>query len=467
MSAPLSGSADSSPAEGFYPDPSIPGYIRYWSGTAWVPGTSRPAPAEGEPLPAPPTGFAPAAAPALAAPVPPTPRRAEPTPPGAPLPEETGPMFLDQEPAPREARPEATDPRTARGARAPWDGTGGPVIPAVRDPRVAAEPAPEARTSDGPPPATGRGARPGGTIQLRTNGSPPAAASPAPQQPWAEPRAAAREAPPRAQEALRPRATRSPRAQEASRAPEVRRTPEARRAPEARAPETKQPVLPPVPERHALPAPAPEQERPATGWAQQVHQLARQQPAAQGGESPAPWKPPKDDPFLRAARERQGRPAPLGRRLLARIVDSVVLGALVGAVALPLWVRATDHIDAKVQQAKQSGQTVTVWLLDGTTGPYLGIVLAVLLVGGLVYEALPTAKWGRTLGKKLCGVRVLDIESHDTPSFGAALRRWLVYGGLGAVAVGVLGALWCLFDRPWRQCWHDKAARTFVASTGR
>ncbi|PAU48446.1 DUF2510 domain-containing protein, partial [Streptomyces albireticuli] len=47
MSAPHSGSADSSPVEGFYPDPSIPGYIRYWSGTAWVPGTSRPAPAEG------------------------------------------------------------------------------------------------------------------------------------------------------------------------------------------------------------------------------------------------------------------------------------------------------------------------------------------------------------------------------------------------------------------------------------
>ncbi|WP_245996498.1 DUF2510 domain-containing protein [Streptomyces armeniacus] len=39
---------------GFYPDPSIPGYIRYWDGTAWVPGTSRPEPREGEPMPQPP-----------------------------------------------------------------------------------------------------------------------------------------------------------------------------------------------------------------------------------------------------------------------------------------------------------------------------------------------------------------------------------------------------------------------------
>ncbi|RSS63345.1 DUF2510 domain-containing protein, partial [Streptomyces sp. WAC06614] len=29
--------------EGYYPDPSIPGYIRYWNGSSWVPGTSRPA----------------------------------------------------------------------------------------------------------------------------------------------------------------------------------------------------------------------------------------------------------------------------------------------------------------------------------------------------------------------------------------------------------------------------------------
>jgi hypothetical protein len=27
-----------------------------------------------------------------------------------------------------------------------------------------------------------------------------------------------------------------------------------------------------------------------------------------------------------------------------------------------------------------------------------------------------------------------------------------------------VGVAWCLFDRPWRQCWHDKAAHTFVAA---
>jgi hypothetical protein len=34
------------PPAGYYADPSIPGYIRYWDGTEWVAGTSQPAPEE-------------------------------------------------------------------------------------------------------------------------------------------------------------------------------------------------------------------------------------------------------------------------------------------------------------------------------------------------------------------------------------------------------------------------------------
>jgi hypothetical protein len=35
---------ESSPRPGYYPDPSVPGYIRYWDGSKWVPGTSKPMP---------------------------------------------------------------------------------------------------------------------------------------------------------------------------------------------------------------------------------------------------------------------------------------------------------------------------------------------------------------------------------------------------------------------------------------
>ncbi|MYV51913.1 RDD family protein, partial [Streptomyces sp. SID3212] len=229
----------------------------------------------------------------------------------------------------------------------------------------------------------------------------------------------------------------------------------------------KQPPQPsPQQAQQARPSQQPQQARqaPAGGgsasWAQQVHQLA--QPA--GDQPVVPWKPPVSDPFLQAAQaQAAARPGGLGKRLVARLIDTLVLGAIVGAVALPLAAKARTHVDEKIEAAKQTGETVTVWLLDSTTAGYLGAVLGALLVVGVLYEALPTAKWGRTLGKKLCGLQVRDIESHEAPTFGAALRRWLVYGVLGLLAVGVLNVLWCLFDRPWRQCWHDKAAHTFVA----
>ncbi len=444
------------PREGYYPDPSIPGYIRYWSGTAWVPGTSRPAPAEGEPMPAPPASVAAAPLPALAAPVPPTPRPA-PRATGGQAPDETGPVFLDEEPEPAPARAEAPavwqadaarqdgfggekDRRVSWGGTPEGQGDGGgkdgngpaPVLPKARDPRLPDTPAKEPAA----PPAGGTGAPGQGTLTLRPKPHGAAPGGPPAPLPAAEPRPAA--APAAAQAA--PTAWNGPRAQEAPAEPEAASLPARRR------------------ESAPVPADRPRQ----VGWAQQVQQLAQQQPPG-GAEAALAWKPPKDDPFLLAA-QAQGRPAALGRRLAARLLDTVVLGGAVGAVAAPLWGKSVEHIDAKLEEARQSGETVTVWLLDGTTGTYLAIVLAVLLVGGVLYEALPTAKWGRTLGKKLFGVRVLDIESHDTVRFGAALRRWLVYGVLGVLAVGVFNVLWCLFDRPWRQCWHDKAARTFVAA---
>lgn len=136
------------------------------------------------------------------------------------------------------------------------------------------------------------------------------------------------------------------------------------------------------------------------------------------------------------------------------------------AVALPLLPKARDHIQAKIEQAEQAGVNTQIWLIDGTTGLYLAMVVGALLLFGVVYEALPNARWGRTLGKKLCGLRVLSMEEQEPPGYGRALLRWLVYGVLAALLIGVVNLLWALFDKPWRQCWHDKAAGTFTAEGG-
>jgi uncharacterized RDD family membrane protein YckC len=126
--------------------------------------------------------------------------------------------------------------------------------------------------------------------------------------------------------------------------------------------------------------------------------------------------------------------------------------------------RSVEHVQAKLEAARLSGEKVTVWLVDGTTGVHLAVVLAVLVLAGLLLEVLPTSRTGRTPGKKMLGLQVRDIEGHEPPSFGTAFLRWAVATLPTLLLVGVVGHLWALVDRPWRQAWHDKAAHTFVAA---
>ncbi|MYQ47100.1 DUF2510 domain-containing protein, partial [Streptomyces sp. SID4985] len=107
MSAPTPAHGDDRPREGYYPDPSIPGYVRYWNGAAWMPGTSRPAPADGEPL-TPPPGTRPAT-PAVV--------------------EETGPHFFDEEPPTGSpAWDTSASPADTFLSRRPTPGPGAPPV---------------------------------------------------------------------------------------------------------------------------------------------------------------------------------------------------------------------------------------------------------------------------------------------------------------------------------------------------
>ncbi|MEU0029916.1 RDD family protein [Streptomyces sp. NPDC006335] len=548
MSAPTPAPGDDRPREGYYPDPSIPGYVRYWNGASWVPGTSRPAPADGEPL-APPAGAGSGPAPV----------------------EETGPHFFDEDPAEAPPQPgtqhgSRPEPASAWAAdRAHQAGFGGdqdrrvswgspqaaaqaqqgvpqgvpqqgaqhgpqgpqgaqhgaPHAPQGADPRV---PGPARPAGSAPVQPDGHAARTDGTATIPpaepdedggtrvfrrpTAGSGGAgtaqqsddgtmkfrALSPRTAQQGTGPGAQSGSTPPPAYSG--PTAQGGPGAgaqpSTASEAPGFGAgKAAAERAAAAGAvgpqgpasaaatalPGPQQPVpasgpqtAPPGVPQQAVAAQAPGVQAAATpmsagpgggqpSWAQQVHRLA-----GPDEEQPAPWKPPVEDIFQAAARRQaSARPAGLGKRLAARLLDTLVVGAVTAVAAVPLGTKAADHVNEKIDAAKLSGETVTVWLLDGTTSVYLGIVVAVLLVTGVLYEALPTAKWGRTLGKKLLGLEVRDIEAHEPPSFGGALRRWLVYSVPGLLGIGLVGVAWCLFDRPWHQCWHDKAAHTFVA----
>ncbi|WP_405015500.1 RDD family protein [Kitasatospora sp. NBC_01539] len=160
--------------------------------------------------------------------------------------------------------------------------------------------------------------------------------------------------------------------------------------------------------------------------------------------------------------------AGLGRRCAARIVDMLVSAVVAAAAGVPLAASAAAHVREKVEQARAAstlaGREVTVWLVDGVVIGKVGVLVGVLVVLGVLYEVLPTARTGRTLGKRLVRIRVVDVRRPGgggrPPSSGRSLWRWIVRQT--AVLLLPLALPWVLLDRRSRRGWHDRAAGTRV-----
>ena len=155
-----------------------------------------------------------------------------------------------------------------------------------------------------------------------------------------------------------------------------------------------------------------------------VHRTRRQQRALR--------RPPRPLP---------GVPATLGRRLAARLIDlATVLVAVAGLIA------------------------VAVRGLPTAPGSDV-LELSLFLVVLLGYESLTVAAFGRTLGKWIMDLRVMNVNGYRVAWWSAAARAGLPYV-LNVVTFGIFG-MWCYLspimdDGEWRRGWHDRVARTVV-----
>jgi uncharacterized RDD family membrane protein YckC len=136
-------------------------------------------------------------------------------------------------------------------------------------------------------------------------------------------------------------------------------------------------------------------------------------------------------------------PAALQRRVAAFLIDQIMLFAVVIGIGLAAGVRRGEADD--------------------------GAVLAISLLGVVVavaYHAIGVARFGRTLGKHLLGLRVVSTPQGAPVTMSYAALRALVPSA--AVLLPVIGNfaglavyLWAVFD-PARQGLHDKLAGTMV-----
>ncbi|MFF8813446.1 RDD family protein [Streptomyces pactum] len=142
--------------------------------------------------------------------------------------------------------------------------------------------------------------------------------------------------------------------------------------------------------------------------------------------------------------------AHLGRRLVARIIDGLLIGipvALIMAVVLGGY----DPVDDT------------------------GASTVVTVVGALAYffyEGLMLTRSGQTVGKQVMKIRVAMLHDGSVPAGQPGWMRAAVYSLPEVVpccgfVFWLVNVLWCTWDRPYRQCVHDKVAATVVVSAVR
>lgn len=110
-----------------------------------------------------------------------------------------------------------------------------------------------------------------------------------------------------------------------------------------------------------------------------------------------------------------GSLAPLGRRAIARTIDTLLILVPFGVVALFVFTHSSASGDLVAD-------AVPIWFI------------AAMQVAAIVYETSALTLTGRTLGKVVCGLRVEDAHGYR-PRLSAAATRIAIPALLGLVPV--------------------------------
>jgi uncharacterized RDD family membrane protein YckC len=156
--------------------------------------------------------------------------------------------------------------------------------------------------------------------------------------------------------------------------------------------------------------------------------------------------------------------ADFGQRLLARLIDGLIVGGVSMVVFVPLIVVYVISSVGSVEVADDG--TVT----GADAGSQIGLLLLLefgLFVFSLIiqygYDVELTKNTGQTFGKRIMKLRVVPMDPSQAINRGTMAKRWLVIGPGGLVpGLGLINGLWQLWDQPYKQCLHDKFARTVV-----
>jgi uncharacterized RDD family membrane protein YckC len=154
------------------------------------------------------------------------------------------------------------------------------------------------------------------------------------------------------------------------------------------------------------------------------------------------------------------------QRLLARLIDGLVLGLLGLGLWVPIGIFAVNRLTSFSKQYQGNPNSLAAQnALNHIVGQVVVLIFLLVAVSAAIvfaYDWLQHGLWGQTLGKRALGTKVVTADSRSKISGGAAAGRAALYAFGRLISLfGLLNELWLLWD-PQRQCLHDKAAHTVV-----
>jgi uncharacterized RDD family membrane protein YckC len=161
------------------------------------------------------------------------------------------------------------------------------------------------------------------------------------------------------------------------------------------------------------------------------------------------------------------------RRLLARVIDGLILGVVFSPLWIPLWRNFFNQLTAIANRypsganlaAIPAAKSAIATAESHLVGKLFVITLAFYLVA-FCYDWIQHALWGQTVGKRALGTVVVKADGSPRVGAGAAAGRAAIYAL--APLVPLVGWLFDLVNELWltwdarSQCLHDKAAHTVV-----
>ncbi|MEU7572248.1 RDD family protein [Micromonospora sp. NPDC049240] len=166
-----------------------------------------------------------------------------------------------------------------------------------------------------------------------------------------------------------------------------------------------------------------------------------------------------------------GQPlAGFGERLVAWLIDTAVATAVAMVLFAPVFIwlvlRMIDRMPAPGPDGTVAEPDPLVIFGDFLLPVLLaelGLFL-LLLVFYWLYHVEYARRTGQTLGKKVMNLRIIPARPDATLTRGMLGKRYLVEFVAASLVpfLNYLDGLWQLWDKPWQQCLHDKAAGTVV-----